>query len=709
MKKLLQISILACFAVFILAYTGGAGSSGDPYEIATAVDLITLSQSSADWGKHFIQTADIVFNADETTVDWDGDGSEDGINPIGFLPIGDGTTAFTGTYDGDGFSVSNLFIDRATTQNGLFGVVAGSGAWIKNLANENCDITGAGRTGGLVGYLELGATIDNCSSSGSVTNTSTSTGGLLGNISASTVSNCHSSATVTSNKEYIGGLVGYNKENASIIDSYATGNVSGYRYVGGLLGYTTSVTISNSYATGDVSGSDVADQSAKNIGGLLGYATSTTILNSHASGAVTSTGEYTGGFAGKIIESEITNCFASGAATGNGVYTTYEDFNHVGGFAGASSSTTITNSYASGAVTSTGPYTGGFAGDFSSSTISKCYASGNVTSVSNYVGGFAGNSETSSTIENCYAKGDVGSNANLVGGFIGYNNASVSKCYETGHTVQTGGTGDSFGHFCGFNNVSIEKSFCLDGTPFGSHGTKTGVTSKNSIELRTESTYTNEGWDFINIWSIDVSETINEGYAYLEDAGEVPLAISLVSFAAEVRQGLVELNWEVASQTNNTAFLIYRNDKIIARIEGAGSTTESISYSFVDDEVIPGVKYTYVLADVDYANVLTRYDDKAITITLDNDLAEADFVIGSAYPNPFNPSVTLSMEYGVQGQTIINIYNAQGRLLDQLYSGMLEAGIHEVNWNASNMPSGVYIISVQTNDIMNAQKVVLMK
>lgn len=190
---------------------------------------------------------------------------------------------------------------------------------------------------------------------------------------------------------------------------------------------------------------------------------------------------------------------------------------------------------------------------------------------------------------------------------------------------------------------------------------------------------------------------------------DTPLPISLSSFTATEKTGVVELRWETSSETDNAAFHLYRNEELIARIDGAGTISKTQNYSYTDTTVVPGVSYTYLLADVDYVHNETRYDNKAVTIELTNDVLEADFVIGAAYPNPFNPRVAISYQLTANSKVSATIYNAQGILVDQLYNNIATAGEHELTWDASNMPSGVYIIQVQAGNTVEAQKVVLMK
>ncbi len=210
----------------------------------------------------------------------------------------------------------------------------------------------------------------------------------------------------------------------------------------------------------------------------------------------------------------------------------------------------------------------------------------------------------------------------------------------------------------------------------------------------------------VGVWSSEeASSNATPGTLDAEQA----LPITLTSFTATAVNGVVELAWETATETNNARFVIYRDGEAIGSVDGAGTTSEPHNYSYVDNSVVPGVTYTYVLADVDLGNNETRYDNDAVTITVANDLVEADFVVGAAYPNPFNPRTVIRLHYAVGSNTVINIYNTQGVLVDQLINGFIETGYHELTWNASGMPSGVYIVKMHAGEFVNSQKIVLMK
>ena len=210
------------------------------------------------------------------------------------------------------------------------------------------------------------------------------------------------------------------------------------------------------------------------------------------------------------------------------------------------------------------------------------------------------------------------------------------------------------------------------------------------------------GWEETSMTITDKIST--EFFKVTVTEGEVPITLS--SFTAVALKGKVKLDWVTESETENSHFLVYRDGEVIGHVDGAGTTTEQHSYTFLDTRVRGGI-HSYAIADVTYGGVEELHD--AVTVEVGAEIAEADFVLNKAYPNPFNPRVALSMEYGVGSNSVVNIYTTQGVLVDQLINGFVEAGHHEVVWDASNMTSGVYIVKMIVGDVMQSQKIVLMK
>ena len=176
----------------------------------------------------------------------------------GFVPIGSTATKFTGGFNGQGYTIANLTINRPTTDDvGLFGYV-GAGVTVQDVGLLGAAVTGRNYVGALAG--NNAGTITRSYATGMVNGTGVYIGGLVGyNVgTGSNVTQSYASATVGSPSFYVGGLVGYNE--GAITQAYAVGAVSG-KSAGGLAG-NNSGTITQAYAAGAVSGTT--------LGGLVG-------------------------------------------------------------------------------------------------------------------------------------------------------------------------------------------------------------------------------------------------------------------------------------------------------------------------------------------------------------------------------------------------------------------------------------------------------
>ena len=242
MKALIIILTVPLFVITAQAkYNGGTGEPNDPYQIATAADLMMLGKSYEDHDKHFILTADI-----------DLDPNLPGRKVFNMALIGN----FNGIFDGNGYTISNLTI-RGYRYVGLFGQLASS-AEISNLGVVDVNINGADNNiGGLCG--ENYGVVRECYVSGTVSGDSL-VGGLIGQNWGITA-DCGFTGQV-SGKTKIGGLVGF--KHISLYRCYAHATVSGSNYVGGLVGNHCCGTTSDCYASGHVTGEIF-------VGGLTGY------------------------------------------------------------------------------------------------------------------------------------------------------------------------------------------------------------------------------------------------------------------------------------------------------------------------------------------------------------------------------------------------------------------------------------------------------
>ena len=291
-------------------YSGGSGTPDDPYQIATAADLIALGETPDDYDKHFILTADI-------DMDPNLPGRKVFDKAVIAFVIDDVTdNAFHGSFDGNGHTISNLVIEGGGYYIGLFGILA-PGAEIKDLGVVDVNITSSDPlVGGLVGNNWDG-TIANSYSSGVVTGDSHSVGGLVGaNETGGTITNCFNTCTVSGNWR-VGGLVG--SSSGSITANYSTGTVTGVIDVGGLVGRNQGG-VTTSYSSSTVSGNEM-------VGGLVGinsyqpWGRAATITDCYSSGTVTGD-DTVGGLAGRNDKGSITSSFwdteASGQSSSDG-------------------------------------------------------------------------------------------------------------------------------------------------------------------------------------------------------------------------------------------------------------------------------------------------------------------------------------------------------------------------------------------------------
>lgn len=363
-----------------------------------------------------------------------------------FVPIGTSSTPFTGTFDGNGYTISNLTIGSCASPSGtgvgLFGDA--SGATFQDLHLENVNVVGDDSVGALVG-LARDCTITNCSAVGTVSGRIT-VGGLVGFLgdglaigswAGVDVSQCD---TYETPGKWHGGFVGHAHPHTNpgpsgvgnpagdgcvIQDCYATGSVTGRWAVGGFSGNHHGSLVENSYAVGDV----IAEKSFG--GGFTGYlqvesGLTTTISDCWSAGSVTSFGQYLetemfspalgfdigrglvssdGGFVGwaeglvetvddeEVVRAVITGCDAYGsvevcASDDPADPCAHENSAYAAGFAGyAEDGTFIEYSTARGDVLG-GQYPGGFVA-WGEGRIDHCEAYGNVRG-DHIVGGFVG-------------------------------------------------------------------------------------------------------------------------------------------------------------------------------------------------------------------------------------------------------------------------------------------------------------------------------
>ena len=441
-------------------------------------------EQMADWD--FDTNGDSAMDAGDDWFDYDGDGSNSG-----WLPIGTDSAPFQASFNGNGYQILNLYIDRPSSDTetsgnaiGLFGSVGGATATRDisitdiHISGDLSSITGNGNVGSVIGSLNnpsgcmINVTLSQLDADASISTTGNRTGGLVGQFrhycTATTVSLAQLAFSgEIAGSSITGGLFGELRTDGPTI-TLSDVNIDATiatdsSYMGGLFGqinvYDGSLTMSEVSIAGELTAS------AAYTGGLTAYLW----INDDASFSLTSfsntalvTGQsYVAGmiayleYEGAIIFDDLTNSGnISGTDDAGGLFA-YSD-----GYSGnPNTSFALSNAVNTGNV-SGGGVVGGVAGELDNNggpmTITDIASSGFISSTGNYYTGgalgylYVANAEAVTTVTRAFASGKVSAN-NSTGGLIGWvtvRNAASLTVTDSGATGNVNGV-DNVGGFIG--------------------------------------------------------------------------------------------------------------------------------------------------------------------------------------------------------------------------------------------------------------------
>ena len=324
-----------------LPFGGGDGSASSPWRVCSPSHFDAIGTGNLFVGHHLVLYDDI-----------------DMADVEDFHVIGDFGDQFVGSFDGAGYTISNLSITADDDNNvGPFGVIGETGV-VEDVVFEAVDITGRNNVGGLAGSNH--GTIDAVTVAGSVDG-SKGVGGLVGiNRNAGTIQSSVAETSVLGINGTVGSFAGTNE--GKISDSHAEGHTAMYdgsslEGAGGFVGVASHGSlIERSSAAGMVIGESAQSASGGFVGWTSGDAlfaeSYTTVDVENLSGGTV------GGFAGHLSGGTLTDCYATGFV---------ESSVGSGGFVGeAQDGAAISRVYAAGANYG-GPGSGGFAGELASS------------------------------------------------------------------------------------------------------------------------------------------------------------------------------------------------------------------------------------------------------------------------------------------------------------------------------------------------------
>jgi parallel beta-helix repeat protein/predicted outer membrane repeat protein len=293
--------------------------------------------------------------------------------------------------------------------------------------------------------------------------------------------------------------------------------------------------------------------------------------------------------------------------------------------------------------------------------------------------GFIRSGSTTSTITNSIL---WGSDAQIAGDYI---------------TVTYSDIQQSSGEYTGTGNINLDPSFISstnlhleDNSPCIGAGTDLSISDDRDGNPRPAPAATNPDMG---------------AYENLLDA---PLPVELSSFTAEVNGMTVELRWRTETEVNNYGFEIDRciENKVwekIGFIEGNGNSNSPKLYSYTDKPLTGGCKFSYRLKQIDSDG---KYEYSNI---IEVELTPNHYELTQNYPNPFNPITTIQYSIPALGKVKIILFNLLGEKIKTLIDEEKMPGNYEVEFNAVNIPSGVYFYQLKAGDFVQTKKMILMK
>ena len=211
--------------------------------------------------------------------------------------------------------------------------------------------------------------------------------------------------------------------------------------------------------------------------------------------------------------------------------------------------------------------------------------------------------------------------------------------------------------------------------------------------------------------------SVEEGLSYSHNVDlqtlheNILTQVELSSFNAATTSSDVNLSWSTGSETDNKGFEIERKNKsenekwkAIAFIEGKGTTTDKQYYSYTDKHVEDGV-YGYKLIQVAFDGSEKAIGNIEVTV---NNIPD-EYALLQNYPNPFNPTTTISYQIPKGSYVSLKVYDLIGNEVADLVELNQEAGTYKVQFNAQNLPSGVYFYRLQAGKFVSVKKLILMK
>lgn len=189
---------------------------------------------------------------------------------------------------------------------------------------------------------------------------------------------------------------------------------------------------------------------------------------------------------------------------------------------------------------------------------------------------------------------------------------------------------------------------------------------------------------------------------------DTTVPVELSNFTANVNGQSVQLNWTTVTEKNNSGFEVQRRGginawEVLGFIPGRGTTTEPSDYTYNDDIKSSG-RFSYRLKQIDFDGSYEFSDEISVEV-----LVPVEFNLAQNYPNPFNPSTIISFSIPQASNVNLSVFNILGEKVATLISEIKDAGSYEVEFNPTNLTSGIYIYKLEAGSFNSFKKMMLLK
>lgn len=261
-------------------------------------------------------------------------------------------------------------------------------------------------------------------------------------------------------------------------------------------------------------------------------------------------------------------------------------------------------------------------------------------------------------------------------------------------------SGDSVGFSMWFINGS-PSGYCSK-TRFHNYSWSAFAIAESSLVVATSTDILQPGYTSMFYWN-----------------GTYNTEVTLVAFDAVVDNKAITLNWQTGNEIDNLGFNVYRSESSDGEytrintemVSAKGSAFIGTSYSYTDENVVPGVTYYYKLEDLDVDGFNTFHGPIMAKVSA---TTPTQFALGQNYPNPFNASTMISYSLKSDADVTLKIYNILGQEVKTLLEKHQPAGTYTVTWDGkdskgNDVASGIYFYQIKAGEFSAKKKMAYLK